>query len=477
MTHKIRQLNPHANGESVPRLRQFNSQLAMAAIILSLTVLSLIIFASVGQAGASGSDAALGSVAEGESGAPVKGRVLTLEGAIALAQERSRVIHVASLAVRKAEVGLQQARAQAGDIDEKKIFTIATAKAKYLAPRQAEAELANARKALEAVRNTVRFQVESAFYGVLQASGMVQVTEAALKRAEQQLAAVKAAYRAGTAPYSDVLGAEAQVSAARADAATARKNEAQARMRLNRILGANLDDRFELRAEDTEGVAGSVAPDSIEGVDVMEGVNEALSNRQEVSKAREALAVAELNLEITARYFTPNTYAYQEALLSVEQARAAVAEAEQDVSLDVRLAYLDMEDAARRIDVLQKAREQARESLRLAHLRYKAGVATNLEVLTAEVALSQAETRVVEAVYAFRLAKARYRQAVGGSAPLGHVARIPYTPCGGREIDPDCRRQSKSMKLWSSPKPVRRFLWLKEGRGEGEQGTPYSGCG
>lgn len=145
-----------------------------------------------------------------------------------------------------------------------------------------------------------------------------------------------------------------------------------------------------------------------------DGVQKALSKRQEVHKAREAVAVDELNLEITARYLTPNTYAYQEALLSLEQARTAFSDAEQDVTLDVRLAYLDLGDAARRIEVLQKAREQAREGLRLAQLRYKAGVATNLEVLSAELALTQAETKAVEADYGYRLAKARYRQAIGG---------------------------------------------------------------
>ncbi len=330
---------------------------------------------------------------------------LTLEQAVADALANNPSIRLARLAVEKARVGLDEAEDRASDIDADKIFNLDLAKAKYVAPRQAQADLVAAEKSLAAAENGLRFQVEKAYYALLKAREMVRVTEASLKRAEAQLAVAKAGYKAGTVPYSDVLGAEAQVSSVGADLGTARNNELKARMQLNRILNRDLDDQLELVPE--------VAKVALEDIDLTEDIKGALRNRSEIVQARERLAVAELSLEVTGRYFTPNTYIYQTTSLATEQARVAVNDAEQDVRLDVRMAYLDMLEAENRISALEKAVAQARESSRLAELRYKAGVATQLEALSAEVALQQAEIKAVEAVHAFNLARARYRKAIG----------------------------------------------------------------
>ena len=57
--------------------------------------------------------------------------------------------------------------------------------------------------------------------------------------------------------------------------------------------------------------------------------------------------------------------------------------------------------------------EQAEESVRLAKARFAAGTATQLDVLQAQVDLTQARTNEVEALYNHNVALASLRKAMG----------------------------------------------------------------
>jgi outer membrane protein TolC len=61
----------------------------------------------------------------------------------------------------------------------------------------------------------------------------------------------------------------------------------------------------------------------------------------------------------------------------------------------------------------QQTVEEAAEALRLANNRFKAGSATQLDVLTSQVALTQARTNQVQANYNYLVAVATMRKAMG----------------------------------------------------------------
>jgi outer membrane protein TolC len=57
--------------------------------------------------------------------------------------------------------------------------------------------------------------------------------------------------------------------------------------------------------------------------------------------------------------------------------------------------------------------DQAQEALRLAEARHQAGTGTQLDVLSAQTALTQARTTQVQALHDYAVARARLQRALG----------------------------------------------------------------
>ena len=118
----------------------------------------------------------------------------------------------------------------------------------------------------------------------------------------------------------------------------------------------------------------------------------------------------------------------------VTQARANVATQEinrrasvDQVTLDVRQAYLNLTQFRNSVAVANAALTQAREAYRLARVRYAAGVAgqvgvsPQVEVSNAQTALTQAESNQVNALYDYNNSRATLDRAIG---------RYSYVPAG-----------------------------------------------
>ena len=104
----------------------------------------------------------------------------------------------------------------------------------------------------------------------------------------------------------------------------------------------------------------------------------------------------------------------------VAQARSLLAQtqlttAEQQLAIDVevRRAHSTLQEAAELVTASKAVVEQAEESVRLAKARFDAGTATQLDVLQAQVALTEARTNEVEALYNHTVALASLRKAMG----------------------------------------------------------------
>jgi len=79
----------------------------------------------------------------------------------------------------------------------------------------------------------------------------------------------------------------------------------------------------------------------------------------------------------------------------------------------VRQAYLNLQDAQKRLEVARKGLEQATEALRLARVRFEAGVSPQLEISDAELAFTQAQTNLVNAQFDYLDAYAALLRAIG----------------------------------------------------------------
>ena len=103
----------------------------------------------------------------------------------------------------------------------------------------------------------------------------------------------------------------------------------------------------------------------------------------------------------------------REAELTVDNAKSTYLSNKTDVELQVRQAYLNLQNTAQQIFAANTALDQAIAARQLAQVRYANGVGLYLEVTDAESALTMAETSQVNAVYDYLVARAQFENAVG----------------------------------------------------------------
>lgn len=351
-------------------------------------------------------------------------RELTLEQAVEMALEGNPSLELAELSLKAARSRVAYTRDVARGIEKQEdagipVSTLDLARLKDVYPRQAELGEAVARRALEAAREGIRLQVEKAYYEALKAEDGVRIARTTVEKAEEQLRTARAGFNAGTLARHEVLGAEVQLADARARLITAGRLSKTAYMNLNKTLGLNLETPLKLTGHFEYRPAGEI--------DLEKSVSEALEKRLEVVKARADLEGMDLDLQVVGRYYTPSVYTYQQAEVARKQAEVTLRQAEQQVEFEVRAAFLSLKDAGERIAVLEKSVEQAREAVRLAQLRYEAGVATGLEVTNARLALAQAEGGALQAIYDYNLAVSSFNYSVRG----GSLAPAGATPAAG----------------------------------------------
>ena len=83
------------------------------------------------------------------------------------------------------------------------------------------------------------------------------------------------------------------------------------------------------------------------------------------------------------------------------------------IILNVTQYFMTMEEAGTRIDTGTLALDKAREAYRISLTRYREGVGTNIDVLDAQTALSQASSNYTQALCDHNIAVAQIENAVG----------------------------------------------------------------
>jgi outer membrane protein len=290
-------------------------------------------------------------------------------------------------------------------------------------------------------RQTVAFDVTSAYLGVLQAWAGREVQEQAIRRTRAALDDAVARRKAGVADRDDVLRAELLVADARDAAVVASEVEYDAVARLNYALGRN--PGLPLRV-----VRWNSRPEFKKSLE--ECLQTAASQRQEVAIAAQAIAGTRSGLEAANADFLPMIYLrlgvgridgegvltgfHEGGSLHLDQkifsggrragerdaaqagVRAASASAEamlDTIALEVNLAFRGVSATLDRIRLAETAIVQADEYLRLITVRYKNGNATPTDVVDAETSATRAALRMQTAVYDHLAALARLDYALG----------------------------------------------------------------
>jgi len=105
----------------------------------------------------------------------------------------------------------------------------------------------------------------------------------------------------------------------------------------------------------------------------------------------------------------------REAELRLEQLKVLEAQTKQRIELEVRQAWLALEQAGAELTAAVSGVEQGREAARIAGVRYQAGVGISLELVSTQAALAQAELALASARFNQNFARVRLILAAGGS--------------------------------------------------------------
>jgi outer membrane protein TolC len=278
-------------------------------------------------------------------------------------------------------------------------------------------------------RQTVGFDVASAYLLALRAGATRRIQEEAIRRAEATLRDTRSRRAAGVLEKDDVLRAQVQLAAAEEDVDLARQSELTAIAQLNNAMGRNASLPLVL-------VAWKFEPPL--NLSLVQCLEIAATQRAEIGIAREAVAAAQFGRESVEGEFLPKVYtlasvgavggssivsgAQEGAGLHIDlplytggrrhgELRAADAEIRQsladartildEVTLQVTLAHLAATTARRRIERDFPAIVEASENLRLVRNRYRNGHATPTDIVDAEVTLTRAQQRLISANYEY----------------------------------------------------------------------------
>ena len=343
---------------------------------------------------------------------------LTLQQAVDYALENSAAIKLSHTAVEKAEVGYKEAKSaydkadKAGGLsrEDRMLMSSQMIFESYKMTEGYYKEMADmgrtlAEKGREQTIETVKMAVQSAYFNLLFAQDKAEIQRSILDSAKKDMDIAGKKYELGMVSQVDVLSSEAALESAKLGYNTATRDLEYQRMSFNKTLGLPLKTEV--------GLTDSLTFEEPPGADIEEEVTLALQNRYEVIAAKEQYRVNELNHKLTLGWYPENTFVTRQARYDMESTHQSLVNAEQDVELSVRKAYMDMQSAYDSIGVLSKNVERLQKAYDIARLRYDTGMATSQEVVNALNALNDIKLQHLQAVHGYNLARIQFEASSG----------------------------------------------------------------
>jgi outer membrane protein TolC len=295
--------------------------------------------------------------------------------------------------------------------------------------------------------------VRKAFYQILLNKAQVTVREQSVKLLEQQLEDAQHRFDAGTVPRFDVLRAGVELANAKPRLIRAQNDLRLSRETLVKLLAIDPPGK---RTEFTAiNFVGELAYE-YRIWDLPTALSKALNQRPELQQAGKRVTASQESIKVASSGYQPQvsvfgnygvhdspfendldstvhgwtvgaqaSWSVFDGMLThgkVLEARAQSEQAELDyedtrrgVELDVRQAFSDYLQAVELFQAQEKTVEEAEESLRLAEARFRAGTGTQLDVLSAQTALTEARSNKIQALYDYNVADATLDRVTGGT--------------------------------------------------------------
>lgn len=306
----------------------------------------------------------------------------------------------------------------------------------------------SAQKSYEEMRNQIIAKVRNAYYNLNKASREKDVAKTRYDNYNDRLGLAENFYKVGSKAKIEVTKAEADLAKAKLGLVSANTNEKKNQASLAAAIGDPLLDV-------------SASKDELEfkswKIDMESAVAKAMENRQEIKAQEMRLASAEanwylkrkgqmpelsilgsvggigqafvsgtdldlggndgwrlgasLNIPLLDGAKTLNQSRVAKAQLEAE--KAALEKVKNDVTLEVRTAWVALEQSEEAVTAAREQERFAKDTHSLAKIRYKAGASDYLEFSDAIEGLSEAQKNVIDSLYNCKYSAVTLKKAMG----------------------------------------------------------------
>ena len=309
---------------------------------------------------------------------------------------------------------------------------------------RASQQTAEAQRSTEdQTQRNVLANAQTAYFNSLAQQSLVQVAQETLENEKRRLSLVQAQVQVGTRPEIDQLQQRTAVANAQVQLIQARNNAATSRALLNQAMGVEGSSDYSVQEEVVAVVRGEAEP-------VSTLVDSAFTQRPDLAAADHQLRAQEYQLSATRGGFFPSLAASATAtesgtsfdtlgwglnaqvglswplfqggltLAQMREQRANISNIQaqrdalrQQVRLEVERAQLAVGAARESEEAAQEALLNARERLRLAEGRYRAGVGNIIELSDAQLSANNAAVQRVQAAYNLATARTELARSLG----------------------------------------------------------------
>ncbi len=300
--------------------------------------------------------------------------------------------------------------------------------------RAAEKTLRSTELNLEVIVEEARQETSSNYYNLQNADAQVEISKAAVEDAAQTLKDAQLLERAGLGTRFDVLRAEVELSQAQQSLSTAKANQNIARRQLAETLSVSHDT--DLSTADAIEEAGEWE------MELEETIVQAFKNRaeleqfllqKEINEEQRTIALSSIrptvsanasysanddfedDFDISDQYSAGITLQWQlfdggaasagarQAEKGAEIAETSFANERNEIRFAVEQAFFQLKSNQSNIGTATKEVELAEESLRLARLRFQAGVGTQTDVIEAQTQLTTARGDLLSSITDYNL--------------------------------------------------------------------------
>ncbi|MEM9540320.1 MAG: TolC family protein [Cyanobacteria bacterium P01_E01_bin.42] len=321
--------------------------------------------------------------------------------------------------------------------------------------RQAEETIRFNQLEVERIAEELRLNTANAYYNLQEANASVEIEQSAVDAAKQTLRDAELLERAGLGTRFDVLRAQVDLANSQQNLVNSRANRTIAQRQLVQVLalGEQVEVSIADRIERLEDWTLSLEETIILAYRNRAELEQQLVQREIDEQQRQvALSVLRPQVSLFASYNTTNILSFGEGFadgyalgatlswtlfdggaakansrqeeLDIEIAEASFEQQRKSIRVQVEEAYENLNSSDENIKTAVVAVQLAEESLRLARLRFQAGVGTQTEVIDAQTELTRARGNLLTATVGYNRALASLQRAVS-NVPDNRLFDLP----------------------------------------------------